>query len=170
MGRGHRHASTATEENVQLIFTKGAGKHDQLDVCREGLQTERIDCPKQGIIPHDMVHYAVESVLHKRGFVGRLLDGEAASFRMVADSESDAVERLVEVFQADGWAGWNTPPDDLLDMYRVTCHARQCPPLAVDPEDIELVRQKLLQLTQQWQAIAVGEALTLPSAGANAAE
>lgn len=155
---------------MQLIFIKGAGKTDQLEVRREGVATERIDCPKQGIVPHDMVHYAVESVLHRRGFIGRVLEGEVASFQMAADSESDGVERLVEVFQADGWAGWNTPPDDLLEMYRVTCQARQCPPLTVSTDDIESVRQKLLQLTQQWQAIAVGDALILPSADANIAD
>lgn len=150
---------------MHLIFSrKGAGKTDQLEVRRDGVVTERIDCPKQGIVPHDMVHYAVEHVLHRRGFIGRVLEGEAASFQMVADSESDGVERLVEVFQADGWAGWNTPPQDLLDLYQVTCQARQCAPLTVGLEDLEMVRQKLLQLTQQWQAIAVGEALVLPGA------
>jgi len=104
--------------------------------------------------------------------IGRVLEGEAASFQMAADSESDGVERLVEVFQADvvevfqadGWAGWNTPPQDLLDLYQVTCQARQCAPLTVGLDDLEMVRQKLLQLTQQWQAIAVGEALVLPGA------
>ena len=149
---------------MQLIFIKGAGKTDQLEVRRDGVVTERIDCPKQGIVPHDMVHYAVENVLHRRGFIGRVLEGEAASFQMAADSESDGVERLVEVFQADGWAGWNTPPQDLLDLYQVTCQARQCAPLTVGLDDLEMVRQKLLQLTQQWQAIAVGEALVLPRA------
>lgn len=149
---------------MHLIFRKGAGKTDQLEVRRDGVVTERIDCPKQGIVPHDMVHYAVENVLHRRGFIGRVLEGEAASFQMAADGESDGVERLVEVFQADGWAGWNTPPQDLLDLYQVTCQARQCVPLTVSLDDLESVRQKLLQLTQQWQAIAVGEALVLPGA------
>ena len=83
---------------MQLIFIKGAGKTDQLEVRRNGVVTERIDCPKQGIVPHDMVHYAVEHVLHRRGFIGRVLEGEAASFQMAADGESDGVERLVEVF------------------------------------------------------------------------
>ena len=151
------------QTNAQLIFTKGPGKTDRLEVCRDGAPTERIDCPKQGIIPHDMVHYAVESVLHRRGFIGRVLDGEAAEFRMAADLESDGVERLVEVFQADGWGGWNSPVEDLLAMYRVTCQARQCPTLAVTPRDLETVRERLLQLTRQWQAVGIGESLVLPA-------
>lgn len=102
---------------MQLIFTKGPGKHDTMQVIRNGTLGESIECPKQGIIPHDMVHYAVESTLHKRGFIRRVLDGDAGSFGMEAEAESDGVERLVEVFQADGWSGWNSAPADMLDLY-----------------------------------------------------
>jgi hypothetical protein len=146
---------------MHLIFTKGSGKHDMMDVILNGVLAESIACPKQGIIPHDMVHYAVEGTLHKRGFIGRILDGEATSFRMAAESESDGVERLVEVFQADGWSGWSTPATDMLDLYQVTCNARQCEPLAIQADDIEAVRKRILELTAQWQSIPVGSTLAL---------
>lgn len=146
---------------MQLIFTKGPGKHDWLDVIRDGQPAARIECPKQGIIPHDMVHFAVEQTLHRRGFLSRVLDGEAAGFQMEAAAESDAVERLVEVFQADGWSGWCSLPADMLDLYRLTCAARQCPPLRLDTADIDAVREHLLALTGQWQASAIGDRLTL---------
>ncbi len=144
---------------MQLVFVKGSGKHDRMEVIRDGVLAECIDCPKQGIIPHDMVHYAVESTLHKRGFVGRVLGGEAASFQMKAESVSDGVERLVEVFQADGWSGWNSAPTDMLDLYQVTCNARQCEPLAIQADDIEAVRKRILELTAQWQSVPVGQSL-----------
>ena len=147
--------------STHLIFTKGSGKHDRMDVMRDDGVSESIECPKQGIIPHDMVHFAVESTLHKRGFVGRVLDGEAATFQMQAEAESDGVERLVEVFQADGWSGWNTAPADMLDLYQVTCKARECEPLDVGPDDIAAVRKRILELTQQWQAVAVGASLAV---------
>lgn len=146
---------------MQLVFTKGSGKHDRMDLIRDGHIAESIECPKQGIIPHDMVHFAVENVLHKRGFIGRVLEGEAASFQMQADSESDGVERLVEVFQADGWSGWSTAAADMLDLYQVTCTARPCAPLEVLAADIEAVRGKILELTAQWQSVPVGKSLTL---------
>jgi hypothetical protein len=146
---------------VELVFTKGTGKHDRMDVIRHGARAESIDCPKQGIIPHDMVHYAVESTLQRRGFIGRVLAGEAASFQMQGDAQSDGVERLVEVFQADGWSGWNSAPADLLDLYQVTCRARACAPLSLEAGDIEAVRERLLELTARWQAVAAGESLTL---------
>ncbi|WP_201312493.1 hypothetical protein [Dyella sp. EPa41] len=146
---------------MQLIFTKGAGKHDRMEVVREGAPNRQIDCPKQGIIPHDMVHYAVESVLHRRGFVTRVATGETPDFRMDAQAESDGVERLVEVFQADGWAGWSSAPADMLDLYRVTCQARQCEPLAVDVADVQAVRERILALTTRWQATGVGQSMAL---------
>jgi len=104
---------------------------------------------------------AVEHALHKRGFIGRILDGEAASFHMEAESESDGVERLVEVFQADGWSGWSSSPTDMLDLYQVTCRARQCKPLALEADDIDAVRKRILELTEQWQSIPVGKSLAL---------
>ena len=87
---------------MQLIFTKGAGKYDRMDVIVDGICTNSVQCPKQGIIPHDMLHFAVESTLQRRGFIIRTLEGDASGFRMTSTAESDGVERLVEVLQADG--------------------------------------------------------------------
>jgi hypothetical protein len=36
---------------MRQIFTRRDGKFDALEVQRPGLAPERIDCPKQGIIP-----------------------------------------------------------------------------------------------------------------------
>lgn len=145
---------------MRISFTKGSGKYDQMSVLRDGVK-EVIDCPKQRIIPHDMVHYAVESTLHKRGFLGRVRDGEAAGFQMTADSESDGVERLVEVFQGDAWSGGNSSPADMIALYHLTCRARQCPPLPVGPEDILAVGNHIARLDRQWQALPVGQSMTL---------
>ena len=146
---------------MHLVFTKGSGKHDRMDVLRNDVVAESVECPKQGIVPHDMVHFAVESTLQKRGFVQRVLGGESATFQMQPEAESDGVERLVEVFQADGWSGWNSAPVDMLDLYQVTCRARVCEPLAVSAGDIEAVRRRILELTAQWQAVPVGGTLAV---------
>lgn len=145
---------------MEFTFTKGAGKHDQMRVVRGGI-AETINCPKQRIVPHEMVHYAVECTLRKRGFLGRFCDGEPANFLMVAEAESDGVERLVEVFQGDAWSGDTALAKDMLDLYRVTCSARECPALPVTADDIALVRAKLDELDAQWQALAVGEFMIL---------
>jgi hypothetical protein len=145
---------------MEFTFTKGSGKYDQLRVVRGGM-AETIDCPKQGIIPHDMVHYAVECTLQKRGFLGRVLKGEAANFQMAPEAESDGVERLVEVIQGDAWSGGDTAPEDMLDLYHLTCSARECPALPVTADDIVLVRARISELSAQWQGLAIGESMSL---------
>ena len=146
---------------MQLVFTKGSGKNDRMDVLKNGEIAGTITCPKQGIIPHDMVHYAVESTLQKRGFLGRIRDGESASFRMIPEQESDSVEGLVEVFQADGWSGWHSELAAMIALYQVTCRSRECPSLSIDVADIDAVRQRLLELSRQWQVVPVGGSLHL---------
>jgi hypothetical protein len=146
---------------MKLVFTKGAGKSDRLEVIRAGRLPEQIECPKQGIIPHDMVHYAVEHTLGARGFLTRVQEGEAAAFQMAGEAQSDAVERLVEVFQADGWSGGASSAADLIEMYRVTCHARACTMLDVDETAISTVRAVIADLSRQWAAVPVGGVLEL---------
>ena len=144
-----------------LAFTKRSGKTDALLVSHPDGRQERIDCPKQRIAPHDMVHHVVETGLAARGFLGRVAQGEAAGFAMVAEPASDGVERLVEVIQGDAWSGGTAPADDVLDLYRVTCAARRCPMLAVDAAAIDAIRTRLAALTQQWDAVPVGGTMTL---------
>lgn len=146
---------------MQLVFTKGSGKYDRMEVARIDGSVERVDCPKQRIIPHDMVHYVVESTLAKRGFVTRVRDGERADMRMRGEAESDGVERLVEVIQGDGWSGGGSEAAELLDLYRVTCEARGCPMLDVTVDDINAVRAHMVELTMQWEALPVGRSLAL---------
>ena len=146
---------------MKATFTKGPGKYDQMQVERSNGSTEVIDCPKQRIIPHDMVHYAVESVLQKRGFMHRVKDGEAASFQMTPEAESDGVERLVEVFQGDAWSGGKTALAEMLALYQVTCEERACPPLPLQVDDMAAIRAAMESLDQEWQALPVGASLTV---------
>ena len=146
---------------MRLVFTKGSGRFDHLDVYRDGERTARIDCPKQGIIPHDMVHYAVETTLQHRGFITHALEGVETGLRMDSTPASDGVERLVEVLQADGWSGWTGDPSDLRDLYLVTCEARRCAPLPLEDRDILAVRERIASLTIAWRDVAVGDSLTL---------
>jgi hypothetical protein len=146
---------------MQLVFTKLAGKYDRLEIRRSFGSTETIDCPKQGIIPHDMVHYAVEHVLQERGFLTRVKEGEAAQLTMKAEDRSDGVERLVEVIQGDAWSGGRTAPAEILALYQVTCSARSCTPLGVDSEGIEAIRSEIAMLSARWSSVAVGGSLEL---------
>jgi hypothetical protein len=146
---------------MKIAFTKGSGKYDLMEILRPGQPPERVNCPKQRIIPHDMVHYAIEHTLKARGFMGRVKNGEASSFQMAQESESDSVERLVEVFQADEWSGGNSSAGEIIEIYQVTCTARQCPALPIDDSAVQAVKAAIADLTRRWQSIAVGSSLQL---------
>ena len=145
---------------MKFVFEKlRSGKYDRLMIDRDG-KIEEIDCPKIGGIPHDMVHFAVETVMSKHGFMRRVAGGEKLDFRMAPSVESDQMERLVEVLQADAISG-SPPPEDLIDMYKVTCEARGVAPYALTVGDIAALRAEMNRLTKLWDAVAPGGKLEL---------
>lgn len=145
---------------LALRFTKGRDKVDYLDLIQPDGTTARVECPKQRIIPHDMVHFAVEEVLGAHGFLARVRDGEAADTRMAGNPTSDGVERLVEVMQADGWSP-GQPAEAVIDLYRVTCDARCCPVLPIDGATIGQLRARIAALTDDWTRVPIGGTLEL---------
>ena len=145
---------------MRFLFEKLAqGKYDRLFVERDGGR-EEIACPKIGGIPHDMVHFAVENVMQRQGFLRRVAQGEALSFQMKADVTSDQMERLVEVMQADAISGF-PPASDLIDMYRVTCDARSVAPYPISEAHIAALREEMARLSKLWAATPPGGTLAL---------
>ena len=149
---------------MRLTFTKGPAKYDWLDIVRDdGSAVPRIDCPKQGIIPHDMVHYAVECVLEARGFLGGVADGAAPKFER-GDAYAEAVERLVETIQAEAWSG-PAPAAELVALYHLTCDARCHAGVPVDEAAIDAIRAHMADLDARWKAVPVGGTLSLDFPG-----
>ncbi|MGO9932798.1 MAG: hypothetical protein ACLPV8_13430 [Steroidobacteraceae bacterium] len=146
---------------MKIGFTKLSGKYDVMEIVRPGKPPERVNCPKQRIIPHDMVHYAIEHTLKARGFLGRVKSGEASSFQMAQESESDSVERLVEVFQGDEWSGGTSSASGIIEIYQLTCAARLCPALPIDDSAVQAIKATIADLTRRWEDIAVGGSLQL---------
>jgi hypothetical protein len=146
---------------MRIVFTKGSGKYDLMEILRPGKPPEQVNCPKQRIIPHDMLHYAIERAIEARGFLARVKNGEASSFQMAQESESDSVERLVEVFQGDEWSGGQSSACEIIEMYRLTCTARQCAALPIDDLAIQAIRAAIADLTLRWQTVPVGGSLQL---------
>ena len=145
---------------MKFVFEKlREGKYDRLRVER-GQAVEEIACPKIGGIPHDMVHFAVESVMGREGFMRRVANGEALSFNMAPVVEADQMERLVEVMQADAISGF-PPASDMIDMYRVTCDARGVAPYPVSEADIAARREEMKRLGKLWAAVPLGGTLAL---------
>lgn len=147
---------------MKLTFTKGSGKYDRLDIVASDGPRPPIDCPKQGIIPHDMVHFAVESEVATLGFLGGIAAGGDSGFAAGADNPHHrAVERLVETVQAEAWSGGPVPDDEFIALYRVTCAARGDMPLALDGASIAAIRKRIADLTVRWAAVPVGGTLVL---------
>ena len=145
---------------MRLTFTKRGGKYDDLLIERQAAPSESIQCPKQGIIPHDMVHYAVESTLAHRGFLAMVAGGESAVFATQGGESEEAIERLVECFQAEMWGG-RVPAAELLATYELACEARGHPAAPVSAEDVAGIRASLDDLTARWTDVPVNGTLTV---------
>ncbi len=145
---------------MRLTFTKRAGKHDDLLVERPGQAPATLTCPKQGIIPHDMVHYAVETTLAHHGFLTLVAEGEPAAFTTMGGDAEEAVERLVEVFQAEMWGG-RVPAAEVIATYEHACVARGHAATPISEADVIAIRATLDTLTQQWADIPVHGSLVL---------
>ncbi len=145
---------------MQMTFIKGAGKYDDLRIEREGCAPETIACPKQGIIPHDMVHYAVESTLAHRGFLSLVAGGDAVSFAMATGDGEAAIERLVETFQAEMWGG-RVPTEELIATYEHACIASGHAVAPVSHLDIAEIRARIDTLSADWEVIPVRGSLSL---------
>src|SRR5215213_7969950 len=144
---------------MQLTFTKRDAKHDDLLIERADESSETIACPKQGIIPHDMVHYAVESTLAHRGFLSLVADGGAADFGTSGADTEEAVERLVECFQAEMWGG-RVAAAELLATYQLACAARDHSAAPIAAAEVASIRARLDDLTAQWAAVPLNGSLT----------
>ena len=151
---------------MKLVFTKSGGsnpaRYDRLDILTATGPQPPIDCPKQGIIPHDMVHFAVEAEIATLGFLGGIGAGGDSGFAAGADDPRlRAIERLVETFQAEAWSGPPVPDADFIALYHVTCEARGDMLLALDAATISAIRTRIVELTARWQAVPAGGTLGL---------
>lgn len=147
---------------MKLIFTKGSGKYDQLDIVAADGARPAIMCPKQRIIPHDMVHFAVEAEVAAAGFLGLIAAGGDSDVRAGFDNATaQSIERLVEMFQGEGWSDTALPEAEFVTLYAVTCAERGDTPLPVGSAQIMAIRARIAELSRQWTIVPVGGTLTL---------
>ena len=147
---------------MKLTFTKGSGKYDRLEIVTSDGPRPGIDCPKQGIIPHDMVHFAVEAEVTTPGFLGLIDAGGDGGFRAaIGIAPAESVERLVEMFQGEGWSQTALPDDEFIALYATTCEERGDTPLPITGALLTAIRARIAEVTVQWAAVPVGGHLTL---------
>jgi hypothetical protein len=142
---------------MKLTFTKGAGKYDTLSF---DTGAPPLACPKQGILPHDLLHLVVEAALQVGAFLTRAAQGTMTATTVSDDTTLQAVERIVETLQADLWSG---PASDaeLIAIYLHACTARDHPPLPLSVAQLRAMRVRVAALGVDWDAVPVGGSLEL---------
>lgn len=124
-------------------------------------RTLAIDCPKQRIIPHDMVHYAVERVLGLRGFVRLAAAGKPEAELRNADYDAHLGESLVETMQAELWDGQETGEADFVELLRVTMETRGRTLTPLPGGFLGRLRSEITDLTARWDKVPVNGSITL---------
>lgn len=162
---------------MKLVAAKLA-KNDKYDLLRcirlDGSETSTT-MPRQGVLPHDLIHYVVESALrYEHGFLGLVAKGADIGFAMeqthdagnqaLADQATHA-EAIVESLQAQIWSG-RFDGDMFLAGLEGACamRGRAVPDLgAVDVE--QALYGEVIALSQRWQGVPFHSTLTLDMPG-----
>lgn len=160
---------------MMLIATR-QGKADKYDLLRcirrDGSETS-VQMPRQGILPHDLVHYVVEDTLgYTNGFLGVVASGADIGFAMEQGhdlSRSDLAsqlihaEAIVESLQAQLWSG-GFDGDMFAAGVEGACKVRShsVPELAADAGSG--LFERALALGQRWQQVPFYGALELEMA------
>ncbi len=158
---------------MKLLATKRgkADKYDALRCIRRDGSEAACDMPRQGILPHDLVHYVVESALrYRHGFLGLVAGGadiqsvleivhDPAS-RAIAD-EATHTEAIVESLQAQLWSG-AFDRELFVEGVRGACAARgrAMPELSAIDAGEALFRHAL-ELNTRWQQVPFHGSLEL---------
>jgi hypothetical protein len=158
---------------MQLIAEK-LGKSEKCDRLRfvrsDGTETQ-ISMPRQGTLPHDLVHYVVESSLpFKHGFLGLVAAGSDAGFVMQAihdpgdptiETEAVQAEAIVEALQTQLWAGY-FDLDAFLDGARSASAARGKPVFDFSVGDLKAsLYDCALALEERWKLVPYHQSMSL---------
>jgi hypothetical protein len=155
------------------LIAERLGRTDKLDrlrcIRRDGSETST-SMPRQGILPHDLLHYVVELALGWRhGFLGMIAAGADIGWTMqqthdpansdIADQAIHA-EAVVESLQAQLWSGV-FDGGLFLEGVRSACEARgRSVPLLAEDAGAALFEQALA-LNLRWQQLPFHGTLAL---------
>lgn len=162
---------------MKLIATK-QGKTEKYDLLRcvraDGSESST-RMPRQGVLPHDLLHYVVESALgYEHGFLGIIARGAEFNYTIaqvhdlnnpaLADQATHA-EALVESLQAQLWSG-SFDPVQFRDGLEGACAVRGRSAPSLDGLDLqEILYQCAIDLGQRWHDLLPHGALELEMPG-----
>jgi hypothetical protein len=159
---------------MKLVATRRApdDKADRLRYLRADGTSCESTLPRQGILPHDLIHWVVETRLGlDHGFLGLVARGADATFAMGRthdprnrDIEREAVqaEALVEALQTQLWNG-HFDRDAFLCGVEMAVHARGFEPPDLGDRPLEhLLYIAALDLHHRWSQLPVHGSIELP--------
>ncbi|MRW92749.1 hypothetical protein GJ699_22370 [Duganella sp. FT80W] len=160
---------------MKLIAEKRSlnDKYDVLRFVRNNGSCSDALMPRQGILPHDLVHYVVESVLPLRhGFLSLLARGAEVQHVMEQVHDQNNPHVAVEAVQAEAIVAglqaqlWSGAFDEAAFVAgaAAACSARDKPPFDFGQLALDLksaLYDRALALHQQWQAAPYYSTLTL---------
>lgn len=150
-----------------------------IEIARDDGSRGRFSIPAKGPLPHDAVHYCVESTLGMRNaFWGsiaagadpseieqRAKQGGHASSKRAEPPDAALIEllqaeRLVECFEAESWSG-GEDDEGISTMAEAGWRASHVPPLALSAAQIAEIRRRLAAIAAEWRTTGQGEAMVL---------
>ncbi len=158
---------------MRLIAEKSGrtDKYDRLRFIRDDGSETRTDMPRQGTLPHDLVHYIVESALPlQHGFLSLVAAGADASFVMQAmhepgnqrvETEAVQAEAVVEALQTQLWSAC-FDQDAFLDGVNSASAARGKPAFdfsGMDPR--AQLYDRALALLERWNQVPFRQSMDL---------
>lgn len=162
---------------MKLVATKSPAreKYDRLEFLRRDGTSSEIDMPRQGVLPHDLLHYLVETgfgittaflSLVARGADARhVMDQVHDPANAELDREAIVAEALVEALQSQLWNG-AFDFEHFEYGVRTACDARNVPPPAhLDPIAARRVYEAAVNLNAQWAKVPPQATLELHFTG-----
>jgi hypothetical protein len=146
---------------IRLRATRRGPEHKRDALLIECGESKRVlEAWRQGGLPHELVHAAVESVFPWRGFVRLVAEGREPKSIEARDALPETLwaEALTNAFQAQ-IGGVVGPSDADLRAYLAQIHARALPPISA--AELELVRDRIHEWNARWAALRAGESLEI---------
>lgn len=143
---------------TKIIFKKTDSKMDQVEYVDSEKCIAKLDNPKQGILPHDLIHALVESQLGIRGFTELIFEGKKPEFAMQADGEAWLSESMVEAIQGMLWSGKLDLPQ-FNDWVKNICLQRKVAPVEVTDHQFSELARQIQEVSNKWTALPVGKTL-----------
>lgn len=158
---------------MKLIARKSGpqDKYDRLRCVRDDGSATEVDMPRQGTLPHDLVHAVIESRLgFRNGFIGLVAKGAEIAFASkafheyidpVRHAEVAQAESVVESLQAQLWLG--RFDRDAFDCgVQTACDMRgvAAPDFSGQDPEVELF-DAVVAMATAWAAVPVHSEWTL---------